>query len=44
MANDMNKNINALKTGVLKGDRRLLAQAITLVESSREDHQKLADQ
>jgi LAO/AO transport system kinase len=44
MANDMNKNINALKTGVLEGDRRLLAQAITLVESSREDHQKLADQ
>ena len=44
MVNYMNKNISALKTGVLKGDRRLLAQAITLVESSREDHQKLADQ
>ena len=44
MVNYMNKNISALKTGVLKGDRRFLAQAITLVESSREDHQKLADQ
>ena len=44
MANDTNLNIEALETGVLNGDRRLLAQAITLVESAREDHQKLADQ
>ena len=41
MANDTNLNIEALETGVLNGDRRLLAQAITLVESAREDHQKV---
>ena len=44
MVDDLKPNLNALETGVLNGDRRLLAQAITLVESSREDHQKLADQ
>ncbi len=32
----------AYANGVLKGDRALLAQAITLIESRRPDHQKLA--
>ena len=44
MIDDLKPNISALKDGVLSGDRRLLAQAITLVESAREDHQQLADQ
>ena len=33
-----------LEAGVLNRDRRLLAQAITLVESTREDHRKCSDQ
>lgn len=44
MVDDLKPNLNTLEAGVLNGDRRLLAQAITLVESSREDHQQLADQ
>jgi LAO/AO transport system kinase len=37
-------DIETLEAGVLNRDRRLLAQAITLVESTREDHQKCSDQ
>ena len=37
-------DIKMLEAGVLKRDRRLLAQAITLVESSREDHRKCSEQ
>ncbi|HEB97452.1 MAG TPA: methylmalonyl Co-A mutase-associated GTPase MeaB [Sedimenticola thiotaurini] len=35
-------DLDALTAGVLAGDRRSLARAITLVESSREDHRRLA--
>ena len=35
-------NIEKLMQGVSAGDRRALAQAITLVESSRSDHRALA--
>lgn len=35
-------DINSLETGILKGDRTLLARAITLVESKRSDHRKKA--
>lgn len=35
--------IEQLVTAVLKGQRRALAQAITLIESSRADHQKNAE-
>jgi LAO/AO transport system kinase len=34
----------ALAHGVLKGERAALGQAITLIESTRADHRKLADQ
>ena len=44
MVDDVSPDLKPLETGVLNGDRRLLAQAITLVESTREDHQRLADQ
>tara|TARA_B100000470_G_scaffold209901_1_gene187673 strand:+ start:491 stop:1498 length:1008 start_codon:yes stop_codon:yes gene_type:complete len=37
-------DIKMLEAGVLNRDRRLLAQAITLVESTREDHRKCSDQ
>ena len=36
---DLNKMVETL----IAGDRRVLARAITLVESSREDHRKSAD-
>ncbi|MCP4048061.1 MAG: methylmalonyl Co-A mutase-associated GTPase MeaB [Gammaproteobacteria bacterium] len=39
----MEKNNTALVDGVLKGNRRALAQAITLVESTRSDHRNAAD-
>ena len=32
-----------LAEAVFAGDRRALARAVTLVESSRKDHQSLAD-
>lgn len=35
-------DISTLETGILKGDRTLLARAITLVESKRPDHRKQA--
>ena len=35
-------NIEKLMQGVSAGDRRALAQAITLVESSRADHRVMA--
>lgn len=35
-------DISALETGILRGDRTLLARAITLVESKRPDHRKQA--
>ena len=35
---DLNKMVETL----IAGDRRVLARAITLVESSREDHRKSA--
>ncbi len=35
-------DVEALATAVLRGDRRLLAKAITLVESTRADHQDAA--
>jgi len=34
--------LDALSVGVLAGDRRSLARAITLIESTRADHRKLA--
>jgi len=37
-------DIDALATGVRHGDRRTLAKAITLVESTRPDHQDAAQQ
>jgi len=37
-------DIKILEAGVLNRDRRLLAQAITLVESTREDHRDYSDQ
>lgn len=37
-------SVDALTTGVLAGDRTLLARAITLVESTRPDHRALAQQ
>lgn len=37
-------DVEALATGVLAGDRRLLSRAITLVESLKPEHRKLADQ
>ena len=40
---DLEKNNTALVDGVLKGNRRALAQAITLVESTRFDHRDAAD-
>jgi LAO/AO transport system kinase len=36
-------DIEALAEALIQGDRRALAQAITLVESSRPDHRPLAD-
>ncbi len=35
-------DVDELVTGVQSGDRRLLAKAITLVESTRDDHQEAA--
>jgi LAO/AO transport system kinase len=40
----MSKDASALADGVLAGDRRSLAKAITLVESSRPDHRDLAQE
>ncbi|MEP0520504.1 MAG: methylmalonyl Co-A mutase-associated GTPase MeaB [Hyphomicrobiales bacterium] len=37
-------DISALESGILNGDRTLLARAITLVESKRQDHRKQARQ
>lgn len=37
-------DISALESGILNGDRGLLARAITLVESKRPDHRKQARQ
>ena len=37
-------DLEPLATGVRRGDRRLLAKAITLVESTRPDHQDAAQQ
>ena len=35
-------SIENLQTGILQGDRALLARAITLIESSHPDHQRQA--
>ena len=40
---DLEKNNSALVNGVLKGNRRALAQAITLIESTRFDHRDAAN-
>lgn len=40
---DLEKNNTALVDGVLKGNRRALAQAITLIESTRFDHRDAAN-
>jgi len=40
---DSEKNNTALVDGVLKGNRRALAQAITLIESTRFDHRNAAN-
>jgi LAO/AO transport system kinase len=39
----MNQSLEALAQRVLAGDRRVLARAITLIESSRPDHQQQAE-
>ncbi len=39
----MSLDINRLAEGVLEGDRRALARAITLIESGRADHRPRAD-
>src|SRR5262245_37056365 len=36
-------SLDALEAGVLAGDRAILARAITLIESSRLEHRRLAD-
>ena len=40
----MNFDLKALSSKILKEDRRALARAITLVESSHSDHREMADQ
>ena len=37
-----NKSVQEYVDGILQGDRILLSQAITLVESNREEHQQLS--
>ena len=37
-------SVSSLVEGILRGDRVLLSQAITLVESTRTDHQIMAQQ
>ena len=39
-----NLSVEALASGVLDGDRTILARAVTLIESSRPDHQQKAQQ
>src|SRR5262245_19398560 len=36
-------SLDALEAGVTAGDRAILARAITLIESSRPEHRRLAD-
>lgn len=36
-------DVQALATAIRQGNRRALAQAITLIESSRADHQRRAE-
>ncbi len=42
MSNVKNSTITELVNGLLEGDRRSLSRAITLVESTRTDHRKIA--
>ena len=44
MADAAPVDIAALEAGILTRDRRLLAQAITLVESTKPDHRRMSDQ
>jgi LAO/AO transport system kinase len=37
-------SVDALAEGVVQGDRAMLAQAITLIESSKGDHRRFADE
>lgn len=43
MTTDTRTNIDTLAKGVIAGDRRALARAITLVESERKDHREDAE-
>lgn len=39
----VSNDLDRLSTGIVEGDRRLLAQAITMIESTRDDHRELAE-
>ena len=41
---ELTPGITALTDGVLAGNRRALAQAITLIESTRSDHRQAANE
>jgi LAO/AO transport system kinase len=44
MTDDNRQSVRALADGILAHDRRALGRAITLVESTREDHRALAEE